>query len=77
VTSVPCLNWLQRKGVPLLAALILVITGIRAVGFGIAVFLGTPLDSCRETPPFYQERLQQEVARFAHWLERNCFICQS
>ena len=71
VISVPYLNWLQRKGVPLLAALILVIAAIVALGFGLAALLGTSLDGFSQALPSYQENLRGEVAAFAHWLEQQ------
>lgn len=71
VISVPYLNWLQRKGVPLLAALMLVITAILAVGFGVAALLGTSLDNFSQALPVYQEHLQQEVTGFVHWLKQK------
>jgi len=68
IVSTPYLNWLQRKGLPRGPALLLVMVGILAVGFGLTALLGTSLDGFSQALPSYQDRLQGEVGRFVHWL---------
>lgn len=68
IISAPYLNWLNRKGVPMPLALLVVILVIVASGVGLAALLGTSLDAFSEALPSYQDRLQGEVRRFAQWL---------
>lgn len=68
IISAPYLNWLQRRGVPQIVALILVVLAIVALGFGLTALLGTSLDGFSNALPSYQERLQGEMAGFVHWL---------
>ncbi|HFD79581.1 MAG TPA: AI-2E family transporter [Gammaproteobacteria bacterium] len=68
IISAPYLNWLQRRGVPQVVALVLVIAAILATGFVLAALVGTSVDDFTETLPYYQERLQTEVAGFVAWL---------
>lgn len=68
VISAPYLHWLQRRGLPLVVALVLVVLTILAVGFGLTALLGTSLDGFSQALPSYQERLQGQVAGYLHWL---------
>ncbi len=68
IISAPHLIWLQSKRVPLLLALLIVITVIVAIGFGLAAMLGTSLENFSQALPSYQERLQNEVVRLLEWV---------
>ena len=70
IISTPYLNWLNRKGMPMPLALLVVIMVIVAAGVALAALLGTSMDTFSEALPSYQDRLQGEVVRFAHWLAR-------
>ncbi len=69
IVSTPYLNWLQRRGLPQALALLVVMIGILAVGFGLTALLGTSLDGFSQALPSYQERLQGEVGEFVRWLK--------
>jgi predicted PurR-regulated permease PerM len=71
--SAPYLNWLQRRGVPQIAALMLVVLLIVALGFGLTALLGTSLEGFSNALPSYQERLQSDMTSFVHWLKARGF----
>jgi predicted PurR-regulated permease PerM len=66
----PPLFWLKRKGVPALLAIVLVITSLLAVGFFLAVFVGTSLHDFSQSLPAYQERLSAETSTLLAWLRK-------
>jgi predicted PurR-regulated permease PerM len=69
IISAPYLNWLQQRGLPQIAALMVVVLFIVALGFGLTALLGTSLEGFSNALPSYQERLQDEMAGFVHWLK--------
>lgn len=69
IICAPYLNWLQRKGVPSIVALIIVVLGILAVGIGLGAVLGSSLDAFSQALPSYQARLEGEVTRLISWLK--------
>lgn len=68
IISAPYLNWLNRKGMPMLLALLVVILVIVAAGVAMAALIGTSLDAFTEALPSYQDRLQGKVVELAQWL---------
>lgn len=63
--STPLL-WLQRKGVPKILALIIVILGIVVIGTILVRFIGSSLAGLTLALPFYEARLEsQEAALFS------------
>jgi len=68
IISAPGLNWLQRRRVPRVLALVLVFVGILGVGVALTALLGTSLDGFTNALPSYQQRLQEQVTGFVHWL---------
>ncbi len=68
IISAPYLNWLNRRGLPMPLALLVIILVIVAAGVALAALLGTSLDAFSQALPSYQERLQGKVVQFAQWL---------
>jgi predicted PurR-regulated permease PerM len=68
IISAPYLNWLNRKGVPMPLALLVIILAIVAVGVALGALLGTSLDTFSQALPSYQDRLQGKVVELAQWL---------
>lgn len=68
VVSAPPLFWLKRRGVPTALALLIVISGVLAVGFGMAAMVGTSLDDFSRDLPVYQERVQEKASALISWL---------
>jgi len=66
----PPLFWLKRKGVPDLLAIVLVIASLLALGFFLAVFVGTSLHNFSQSLPAYQERLSAETSTILVWLRK-------
>jgi len=68
IVSVPYLNWLKSKGMPMPFALLVIILVIIAAGVALAALLGTSLDAFSQALPSYQDRLQGKVVELAQWL---------
>jgi len=68
IIAAPGLNWLQRRRVPRVVALLLVVVGILTVGVAVTALLGTSLDGFSEALPAYQQRLEGEVVSLVDWL---------
>lgn len=68
VISVPPMFWLQQRGLPSWAALLIVILGILGMALLIAALAGTSLDSFSRALPGYQERLKGELGGLLGWL---------
>jgi len=54
VLCLPILRWLQRKGLPTWAALLLLIVGVLALGIALTVFIFLSLGQVRDNLPAYQ-----------------------
>ena len=68
VICAPPLFWLQRKGVPKLIALILILVGILLVGLLFGALLGPSLNNFLSSLPGYQERLSTHIGTLIGWL---------
>jgi predicted PurR-regulated permease PerM len=68
VICAPPLFWLQRKGVPKIPALALILVAILIVGLLFGALLGPPLNDFLRSLPGYQERLSTHVASLISWL---------
>jgi AI-2 transport protein TqsA len=68
IIAAPGLNWLQRRRVPRVVALVLVVVGILTVGVALTALLGTSLDGFSEALPAYQQRLEGEMISLVDWL---------
>ena len=68
IIAAPGLNWLQRRRVPRVVALLLVVVGILTVGVALTALLGTSLEGFSNALPAYQQRIEGEVLGFVNWL---------
>ncbi len=68
VICAPPLFWLQRKGVPKLAALALILVAILIAGLLFAALIVPSLNNFLISLPDYQERLSTEIAAILSWL---------
>jgi predicted PurR-regulated permease PerM len=69
IICAPPLFWLQRKGVPTVLALIIVIIGILGVGASVVAVVGTSVNDFSRALPFYERRLQEVTAALILWIE--------
>ncbi len=64
----PPLYWMQRKGIPNVLAVLLVLTGIIITGSFIATFVGTSVNDFSNSISIYQERLSVKWTSLLLWL---------
>jgi AI-2 transport protein TqsA len=68
VVCSPPMFWLQRKGVPVVLAVLAVVVGVMVVGLGLGALIGTSLRDFPAAVPGYQTRLHDEVTLLRGWL---------
>jgi len=68
VISAPPLFWLRQKKIPMVFALIIVISAITLGIIGIVTVLGASLDDFSRNVPDYQARLTEQASAFIAWL---------
>jgi predicted PurR-regulated permease PerM len=66
--STPPVLWLERKGVPTVVAVLLVVTGLIVVLLMIGALVGASINSFYTELPAYQVRLQTQVTTFQTYL---------
>jgi AI-2 transport protein TqsA len=71
VICTPPLFWMQRKGVPKLLALIVILVVILGAGLLFGVLISSSLNDFLISLPDYQERLSNHVAAFVNWLNEK------
>jgi AI-2 transport protein TqsA len=71
VICAPPLFWLQRKGVPKVLALLLILVAIVVVGFLLGALIGPSLNDFLKSLPDYQERLSAHMAALISWLREQ------
>src|SRR4030042_3817400 len=71
VICAPPLFWLQRKGVPKVIALGLILVAILVVGLLFGALIGPSLNDFLTSLPSYQEQLSTHVATFIIWLREK------
>jgi len=71
VICAPPLFWLQRKGVPKLPALALILVAILIAGLLFGVLLVPSLNDFLISLPGYQERLSAQIAELLSWLREK------
>ena len=71
VICTPPLFWLQRKGVPKILALVVILVVILGVGLFFATLIGSSLNDFLISLPDYQERLSNYVDTFVNWLREK------
>ena len=67
----PFLNWLRSKGIPTWAAILIIILAIIAVGFLIAVLVGSSLTDFSDSLPTYQKGLQNKITDLLTFFEEK------
>lgn len=65
----PPVFWLERRGLPAVLAVLLVVLGLMAVFVGIGALLGTTINNFVRAVPDYQTRLQDELLPLLGWLQ--------
>jgi AI-2 transport protein TqsA len=68
IICAPPLFWLQRKGVPKVIALILILAGIMGLGLLFGALIGHSLRNFLSSLPGYQERLSTLISTVMGWL---------
>jgi predicted PurR-regulated permease PerM len=71
VICAPLLFWLQRKGVPKLPALALILLAILIAGLLFGALIGPPLNHFLNSLPGYQERLSTHIGTSMSWLREK------
>ncbi len=71
VICAPPLFWLQRKGVPKLLALSLILAAILVVGLLFGALIGPSLNDFLKSLPDYQARLSTHIATLMNWLREK------
>jgi len=71
VICTPPLFWLQRKGVPKVIALVLILVAILAVGLVFGALIGPSLNDFLVSLPDYQERLSAYITALSNWLREK------
>ncbi|MDD5207439.1 MAG: AI-2E family transporter [Desulfobacterales bacterium] len=71
VICTPPLFWLQRKGVPKVLALVLILAAILVVGLLFGALIGPSLNDFLISLPDYQERLLAHIAALISWLREK------
>ncbi|MCF6234837.1 MAG: AI-2E family transporter [Gammaproteobacteria bacterium] len=69
IISAPPLFWLEDRGLPRSLAMIVVITSVIIVVFGLGALVGSSLKSFSADLPFYQERLTEQMTQARVWAE--------
>ena len=64
----PLLFWMQRRGVPLVVAMLLVIAFVVVLAMLIAVLVGSSVDDFSRNIPHYQARLNSQISGLTNWL---------
>lgn len=67
-------TWLQKKKVPDMIAIIIVLIGILVISFLIVAMLGTSVSGFAEKVPFYEQRFATYWTDLNLWLEANNLI---
>ncbi|MEJ2483508.1 MAG: AI-2E family transporter [Gemmatimonadota bacterium] len=68
IICVPPMQWLKDHGVPGWLAIVLVVLFVLAVGSAFGTVIGTSLIDFSASLPYYQARLQVEMAGLVTWL---------
>jgi len=65
----PPVLWLERKGIPSLIAVLLVMTGMVAILLIVGAMVGVTINNFYSKLPLYQTRLQEQLSIFQSFLE--------
>jgi predicted PurR-regulated permease PerM len=67
----PFLFWMQRKRIPNVLSVVILLVAIVGIGWLLVVFVGSSLNSFSRALPLYQERLATQTAALASWLSSH------
>jgi len=73
VVAAPSMLWMQRKGVPTILAVIIVVLALLMLGTGLGALVGTSLNDFTAQLPSYQERLREEMTHFIEMFRARGF----
>mgnify|MGYP001818302656 FL=1 len=68
IISLPLLLWLEKRGIPELPGLLVILIGVVGLWFLLVLLIGTALGDFTQSVPFYQERLRTIVGDAWSWL---------
>ncbi|MEN8265215.1 MAG: AI-2E family transporter [Nitrospirota bacterium] len=71
IICAPPLFWMQKKGVPTVVAILLIVLGIIVIGSIMTTVIGTSLNDFSRDLPSYQQRLQGKTAELLEWLQEK------
>ena len=71
VICTPPLFWLQRRGVPKVLALVLMLVAILLVGILFVALIGPSLNDFLKSLPDYQEQLSAHITALINWLREK------
>jgi len=72
VIGTPPVRWLERKRVPSVVAVLLVVAGMIIILFSIGAFVGSTISNFYDELPVFQALLQEQVSSFqAYWADRG------
>ena len=71
VIGTPPVVWLERKRIPSVVAVLLVVTGMIIVLLIVGGLVGTSLNNFSDALPSYQQRIQEEVSTLKALLEKK------
>jgi predicted PurR-regulated permease PerM len=71
VICMPSLSWMQKKGVPSVLAILIVVVGITLIGTVVTVLVGTSLDDFSRDLPVYQANLKSKAQMFITWFQQT------
>lgn len=69
IICTPPMFWMQNKGVPKIAAIILIMVVLIAAGYWIVIFIGASVADFTTSLPYYQKKLLEESTRLVQWLQ--------
>ena len=68
VIYAPPMFWMQRKGMPKVLALVLILVAILSVGLLFGELIGSSFNNFLRSIPAYQERLSNHIVTLISWL---------
>ncbi len=71
IICAPPLFWMQKKGVPTVVGILLIVLGIIVIGSIMTTVIGTSLNDFSRDLPSYQQRLQGKTAELLEWLQEQ------
>jgi len=67
-------TWLQKKKIPDILAILIVLIGILAISFLVGAMLGTSVSGFEEKAPFYEQKFTAYWSDLNQWFEANNLI---